>query len=127
MWGSVEQPHHELQLNLCLHAVGLVLRTWLLQAAAAAGSALTERLGAFKASLLAELEGGLLGAWGSQLKVAAAAEAAQQVDAGLQVRGNGAGCAERWVCGVCLNMQGRVVVQVEAGASMQCSMGAATG
>ncbi|WIA38870.1 hypothetical protein OEZ86_002146 [Tetradesmus obliquus] len=59
-------------------------RELLEQAAAAAGSALTERLGAFKASLLAELEGGLLGAWGSQLKVAAAAEAAQQVDARLK-------------------------------------------
>jgi hypothetical protein len=62
-----------------------VLLALLLQAAAAAGSALSERLSGFKSSLLSELEGGLLGTWGSQLKAAAAAEAAQQVDAGLQV------------------------------------------
>jgi hypothetical protein len=63
-----------------------VLLTLLLQAADDAGSALSTRLSAFKSSLLSELEGGLLGTWGSQLKAAAAAEAAQQVDAGLQVR-----------------------------------------
>ena len=58
----------------------------LLQAAAAAGSALAERMSSFKLSLLSELEAGLLGTWGSQVKAAAAAEAAQRVEAGLQVR-----------------------------------------
>ncbi|KAF6253686.1 hypothetical protein COO60DRAFT_397478 [Scenedesmus sp. NREL 46B-D3] len=54
------------------------------QAAAAAGSALAERMSSFKLSLLSELEAGLLGTWGSQVKAAAAAEAAQRVEAGLQ-------------------------------------------
>jgi hypothetical protein len=56
---------------------------------------LTERLASFKSLLLSELEGGLLGAWGSQLKAAAAAEAAQQVEAGLQVRGWGKGFVQQ--------------------------------
>jgi hypothetical protein len=74
--GTAEVDHE------CMSVAVLML----LQAAAAAGSLLGERLAAFKVSLLSELESGLLGTWGSQLKAAAAAEAAQQVDAGLQVR-----------------------------------------